>query len=206
MKTLVGRTLAGALVLLALPGTALAADHAEAAIAAADPAADLADFFAWYKPATNTLVVAVTFAPLTGATADGGVPTYDADVLYGVHIDNDGDNIEDESIWIRFGQNTAGEWGVQVSGIPGEDAFSGAVESAITSDAGTQLWAGLTDDPFFFDFEGFEQTLASGTLSFDATRDSFAGLNVTSIVLEIDATSLLGSDGTLQTWATTGRN
>ncbi len=205
MKFLNGLTLAGAGALLAVSTVALAADHAEAPLSGADSAADIADFYSWYKSDTGTLVFVVTVAPLTGATSDGGAATYDADVLYGVHVDNDGDNLADHDIWIRFGQNGAGDWGIQTSGVPGSDPFDGAVGAAVANAAGDQVWAGLADDPFFFDLEGYTNTLSTGTLAFDGTRDSLAGVNVTAIVLEVDAAGLLGSDGTLQTWATTGR-
>ncbi len=197
--------MAGAGLILALPTAALAADHIEAPLAAADPAADIADYFAWYKQATGRMVFIVTVAPLTGQVADGGAATYDADVLYGIHVDNDGDDVADHDIWIRFGQNSAGDWGVQASGVPGADRFDGPVEAEVGNDGGAQLWAGLSDDPFFFDLEGYQDTLATGAVSFVNTRDSLAGANVTTIALEVDATLLLGSDGTMQTWATTSR-
>ena len=204
MKTPLGSALVTAGVLLAVPVTALAADHAEAPAASTDPAADIADFFAWYKPDGN-LVFILTVAGLTGAVADGGAATYDADVLYGLHVDSDGDALSDQDIWIRFGQNGAGAWGLQASGVPGGADFDGPVESAVTSAEGAQLWAGLSDDPFFFDLEGYLNTLSTGALAFDGTRDSLAGANVTAIVLEVPAGPLLGTDGTLQTWATTSR-
>lgn len=205
MKFLNGLAMAGAGILLAIPTAALAADHVEAPAAAADPAADIADYFAWYSQADGTLVFIVTFAPLTGAVADGGAAVYDADVLYGIHVDNDGDQLADHDIWVKFGQNAAGDWGVQASGLPGSDPFDGPVDSMVTNDSGAQLWAGLSDDPFFFDLEGYGETLATGIIAFDPTRDTLAGFNTTTIALEVDATLLLGSDGTLQTWATTSR-
>ncbi len=204
MKFINGLAMAGAGVMLAVSATALAADHAEAPVASADPAADIADYFAWYKKADGNLVFIVTVAPLTGAVADGGAAVYDADVLYGIHVDNDGDQVADHDLWVRFGQNAAGDWGVQAAGVPGAEAFSGPVESVVTSDGGAQLWAGLSDDPFFFDLAGYQNTLSSATVAFTA-EDTLAGFNVTTIALEVDATLLLGSDGTMQTWATTSR-
>ena len=50
-----------------------------------------------------------------------------------------------------------------------------------------------------------ECTLMSGTLMFDSTNDTFAGLNVTAIVVEMDAAAAAGNGTTLQTWTTTGR-
>jgi len=71
--------------------------------------------------------------------------------------------------------------------------------------AEARVFAGLRDDPFFFDLEGFEQTLQTGAVSFQDTRDSVAGLNCTAIVLEFDRAAALGGSQTLNLWTTTGR-
>jgi hypothetical protein len=188
-------------LLLALCATpALAADHAEAPGAGADPAADLADYFAWAK--ADRFVAIVTFAPFTPA---GGAATWDADVLYTVHVDRDGDNDPDVSILVRFGQAADGSWGVQAMDVPGQDMpMEGAVEAAIDA-GGAKLWAGLRDDPFFFDAAGFGDTLATGTIAFDSTRDGVAGANVTAIVLDLPLAAVAGGSTTLNTWATTAR-
>lgn len=179
---------------------ARAADHAEAPGAAADPAADIADFYAWHT-ANDTLVMVVTFAPLTPA---GGEATWDADVLYGFHIDTDGDNAPDFNVRTRFGQNDADEWGMLVEGLPGEDGpLVGPVETMAEGTNGAKAWAGITDDPFFFDLEGYTTTLDTGTISFNPNRDSLAGVNVTSIVVEVPLSALGSTD--LSLWATTGR-
>ncbi len=189
------------LALALLLGTpALAADHAEAPGAAADPAADIADFYAWSQ--SDRFVAIVTFAPLTAA---GGDATWDADVLYTVHVDRDADNVPDVSMHFRFGQDGNGNWGVQATDLPGSVAtVEGAVETPL-EDGGVKLWAGLADDPFFFDIAGFQETLATGTVSFDSSRDSLAGTNVTAIVIELPVADVLGSGTTLSTWSTTAR-
>ena len=184
---------------LALSGTALAADHAEAPGAAADPAADIADFYAWHT-SSGSLVTILTFAPLTPA---GGSATYDADVLYSIHMDTDKDGVSDADILVRFGQNSAGDWGVQAE-IPGVDsAISGATGEVLES-GGAKVYAGVVDDPFFFDLQGFQDTLTTGTVAFDSSRDSLAGVNVTAIALEFDAAAATGATQ-IQTWATTSR-
>ncbi|MEO0600567.1 MAG: DUF4331 family protein [Myxococcota bacterium] len=180
--------------------TTFAADHTEAPGAAADPAADIADFYAWVDGGRLTSVI--TFA---GLTAAGGAPTYDADVLYTIHVDNDGDNVSDVDVLVRFGQNAAGDWGVQASGLPGASGpLEGAVETTLTGES-FELYAGLRDDPFFFDLAGYSDTLSTGTLSFDSTRDSFAGTNVTAIVLEGPADAWLDGGTSLNVWTTTAR-
>jgi hypothetical protein len=196
---------AGALFALATP--ALAADHAEAPGAAADPAADIADYYAWASD--GTIKAALTFS---GLMAPGAAATYDADVLYTMHFDIDGDAISDHDIHFRFGMNSTGDWGVQAMNFPGAGApVQGAVETVIPAPGG-MVFAGLRDDPFFFDLTGFTNVVTygslfdgKGNLYFDSNRDDLAGTNVMSIVVEFDAVSLLGTDTDFQTWATSSR-
>ena len=188
-------------LLFTLAGPALAADHAEAPGTGADAAADIADLFLWENGMGQTVAI-LTFAGLTPA---GGMATYDADVLYGIHFDTDLDNVDDWVIWVRYGQDGMGNWGVKVDNLPGTGApVMGAVEQVIPA-AGGRIWTGLRDDPFFFDLQGFEDTLATGTLGFDSTRDSLAGTNVTALVLEFDTASTFGASTQARVWATTSR-
>lgn len=204
---------AGLLATALFGGHVFAADHAEAPGTQADPAADITDFYAWNTEG-GTIVTIVNFAGLTEA---GGDPVYDPDVLYGIHIDNTGDHEPDIDIWARFGQNQAGEWGLQVVNIPGADAVAdpdicgsapghcGPVDTEIDTGAGTRIWAGPREDPFFFDLDGYLATLDSGTISFNSQNDSFAGTNVTSIVIEMDAAAAAGGAEDIQLWATSSR-
>lgn len=197
---------AGLLALLALPLLATAADHAEAPGTRADPAADIADLYVWQEG--DKLVAALTFAggPVEGVPTADQSGTYDEDVVYVFHIDNDGDNVSDIRVQTRFGRDGAGDWGVQVRNLPGiSGAVSGPVETTIDAGNGLRIFAGLRDDPFFFDLEGFQATLASGDLAFDSARDSFAGLNVSAIVVEMDLDEATDGTGSANIWATTAR-
>ena len=199
-KTVWGGAIAGALALAIGAGGAVnAADHVDAPTAADDPAADITDLYAWAEGDSVYMVLA--FAGL----AESGEPAlYDADVLYGFHIDNDGDAIADKDIWVRFGQSGSGQWGMQVVGLAGTEALVGPVEQINEGPLGQRAWAGLRDDPFFFDLQGFQDTLASGTLSFDNGRDFFAGVNVTSIVVQASLDAISGGEP-FTMWATTRR-
>jgi hypothetical protein len=204
---------AGLLATALFGGHVFAADHAEAPGTMADAPADITDFYAWNTDA-GTIVTIVNFAGLAEAGSD---PVYDPEVLYGIHIDNTGDHMPDIDIWARFGQNQAGEWGLQVVNIPGADAapdpdicgtatgHCGPVDTEIDTGAGTRIWAGPREDPFFFDLDGYLETLDTGMLSFDSMNDTFAGLNVTSIVVEMDAAAAAAGADNIQLWATTSR-
>lgn len=189
----------------AQPEPANAADHNDppARVDGQAAADDIADLYAWHG--TDTVTVVLTFAGPT-APAAGQSGNYDPDVLYTVNIDNTGDDIADISTYVRFAQNDLGDWGVQVTNLPGEAApVEGAVETAIDAPNGGKVWSGLADDPFFFDLTGFVTTVTTGTLSFDSTRDFFAGQNVTAVVLEMPLTAAQGAGTNLSIWSTTGR-
>ncbi|MBK8230888.1 MAG: DUF4331 family protein [Candidatus Eisenbacteria bacterium] len=193
--------------LIAPPNQALAADHRETSRAQGDPAADIADVYAWHATGAGTLTAIVTYGG--GADVDRRTsPLYDKDVLYTINIDNtDDSNFQpDEQILVRFGQNNIGEWGIQVVGLPGADAtIVGPVGTTITSGTKGKVRVGLYDDPFFFDLTGFKNTLQTGTVDFDDARDGFAGKNVMAIVLEMDLAAATGGNNKVRVWATTGR-
>lgn len=151
-----------------------AADHSDADGATADPAADIADFYAWHTD-SGTIVAVITFASNQGPGVEA---LYDRDILYTVHVDNTAllanaatpadpltstnDNQSDININIRFGQNAEEAWGVQVESLPGsDDTFHGLVGEELDGGGGTRAQAGTYDDPFFFDAMGFGTTLAN---------------------------------------------
>lgn len=186
-----------------LGGPAVASDHADTPQTAADPAADLGDVYAWADG--NTLTAAFTFAANTPPSANE-VGTFDADVLYSLHIDADGDFQSDTDVRVRFGQNTAGEWGVQVENLPGAGGpVRGRVNSVISAGNGRFIFAGLRDDPFFADAQGLQESIAFGELRFDSARDTYAGHNATAVILEMDLAAASRGNTVLHVWATTGR-
>ncbi|MCH9687886.1 MAG: DUF4331 domain-containing protein [Deltaproteobacteria bacterium] len=209
------------------PREVTAADHGDSPMAAANAAADIADFYAW-ETSRGTVAAVITFA---AGIAPGGDPLYDDSILYTIHIDNTADpaevpfwqdngndNASDIQILVRFGQNNVGDWGVQLVDVPGsDDVMVGPVGEDIVSGAATAV-AGMYDDPFFFDGDGFNATIAAlidpteaadvmfSGLGGDAV-DTFAGTNTMAIVVEFDAAIAAGAkDNTyIQMWATTGQ-
>ncbi|MCA9607192.1 MAG: DUF4331 family protein [Myxococcales bacterium] len=188
------------------PPIAKAADHNDppgrVMGASADRAADIGDLYVFTR-GENTVFVVTLAGPAMPVADQAG--TYDRDVLVQVWIDEDGfgAGAAPRSIDVRFAQNASGHWGMQVSGFPGTSApVAGAVEQQNMVTGGGRFWAGLRDDPFFFDGTGFGTTLMTGELSFDSTRDTFAGQNITAVVLEVPNTAI---DATFDAWATTSR-
>ena len=83
-------------------------------------------------------------------------------------------------------------------------ALSGPVEQVLSQD-GVRVEAGLFDDPFFFDLQGFKDTASTGTLSFDSSRDFFAGQNLTAIVISIPRDRIENGTSPIDVWGTTAR-
>ncbi len=184
---------------------ATAADHTDPPPRATGPgdSGDIGDLYAWHT--SDKLITVLTFSG-PAAPAAGQAGTYDVNTLYSIHLDTTGDAIPNDTIYVRFGQNAFGEWGVQASGVPGEAApIVGPVEQEVTGSS-AKVWAGIRDDPFFFDLQGFQDTVNTGTISFDATRDSFAGANITAVVIEMEKSAVFpNGDGNVDVWATTAK-
>jgi hypothetical protein len=186
-----------------------AADHIEAPAVQSDPAADITDFYAWSHDNVTTVILDFG-SPLAGGLG----PTYDADMLYGIHFDTDSDpeNGAETSIWVRFGQDGAGNWGAQFTGIPGTLAPVVVAAGETVIEATYSVYTGQNDDPFFFDLAGFQSTVdpenADGSVDFagfsGAPVDFFAGLNVTSIAVEFPTLALTALPN-FEAWATTRR-
>jgi hypothetical protein len=209
----------------------IAADHGESPGTDADPAADIADVYIFPSPeSANKLVGAITFGgrPAPRSRIDGSFYC-DRDILYTFNIDRadasgNFDSVPDFKIYIRLGKDGQGNCGMLLEGVPGSDGpFSGPIETVIQARSG-KAFAGLRNDPFFFDFEGFTALLntfaapgQSGDLvsSFRLTgnqprHDSFAGRNVSAIVFEMDfdAVAPMAANGArpkLRAWGTTSR-
>lgn len=208
LRTYRGRAGAAAALACAalLARDVVAGDHAEAPSLEQDPAGDLADLYAWH--AGGNLVVGLSWAGYTLRVApDATAATLDPDVLYGIHIDTNDDDVADVDIYARFGQDSEGNWGVQIENLPGTTApVVGPVETEIDAGGGARVWAGIRDDPFFFDVQGFKDTVMTGELMFDSQRDHALLQNSSMLVIEVPLASLPGGGGSpFQLWATTAR-
>lgn len=98
---------------------------------------------------------------------------------------------------------------VRLDNVPGAGgAMTGTVADGnrlFQSASGLNAFVGPTDDPFFFDAQGFGETLASGNVAFDNSRDAFANRNLSAIAFEIDTAALSSTQTVFRVWATTAR-
>ena len=197
---------AGALAVL-MPGqSAQTADHLDPpgrtspmADDTPDRAADIADVYAWAEDGNLNMIL--TFA---GPAQKNARATYDRDVLYRFNVSTDGDPLSTENvIQVKFGQNGANTFGVRANNIPGVGVLQGPVNTNLTS-GGATLRAGLYDDPFFFDLQGFMETVDTGDLSISNERDFFADQNATAIVLQVPLANF-NATGKITVWSETLR-
>jgi hypothetical protein len=218
MKNVLGRSLlkatsTGALALglcLTIGPYVNAADHGDGPITSNNQSSDIADVFAFLDPNDNSKVVLIMTQRgfiASGENANFGI--FDQFLQYRLELETTGDAKPDQFINITFSP-VAGPGGPQTATVelPGNRIFTApttrsstaatAPTQVVTTDPGTGVafFAGLVDDPFFFDIPAFGRFVASvraGTpdvTQFDRGRDSFAGYNIMGIALSIPATVL----------------
>ena len=208
--TLAAATTAIALgAVLFVPGQlALSADHLDPPMrtdilvdATPDTAADIADIYAFQD--ANNLYLISTFG---GPSATTLPAFYDRDVLHTLNISTSlPATSSDITIRFRFGPGAnPGETGISVENVPGVNgAIVGPVEQILTKD-GVRVYAGLRDDPFFFDSQGLRESRTMGVLRFNNMRSFFGSKNITVVALEIPR-SRLNNATALDIWNTTAR-
>lgn len=211
-------TLVAIALLVSLPSRAFASDHLDSPASADDRATDLADQYLFLDPNDNTRVIAIiTFAGFIVPGENVNAAVFSQNVRYNFDFENTGDAIPDKSIHITFGPKTSGTTG-QTATIelwdgttftapttPASNTAATPPDSVITTfDVnGIKFFAGLVDDPFFFDIPAFNKFTASvragapDPSAFDRGRDSFAGFNVLSIAFSIPVGLLKGTNGNI---------
>jgi hypothetical protein len=211
MQRILSRSATQAIVLCAL-GVVLSvaprvnpADHGDAPIASNNQSTDIADVFAFLDPNDNDrLILAMTQRGFIAAGENVNFGIFDQFLQYRIQLELTGDAQPDAFIDITF-TPVAGAGGPQTATIelPSGRVFTAlttrssiapiAPEQVVTEDpaTGIKFFAGLVDDPFFFDIPANNRFIASvraGTPDptvFQRGRDSFAGYNVMGIALSI---------------------
>ncbi len=235
--------------LFALAGTALTltvgligvriargSDHADTPQIAASAGTDITDVFVFPSPAdSNKVVLAMCVSPLIPT---GGTRAFDPDVLYQFKIDNTGDKVEDLVIQARF-EGAGADQKVMIAGpavpvrtgtkseIIKSSTLIGTFNNTFSPTPNMQVFAGLREDPFFFDLEQFftilpdRATPISGVTvaladantpkattwrSASAAKDFLIGYNLLAIVVELPKSVLKSSaDGKIGVWCTTSK-
>src|SRR5229473_727113 len=220
-----GRAIAWSLLLATAAALGLtrwikASDHKDSALLAADPAADIADVYTFRSPVNpDNIVLAMTVSGFI-PPSEASTTFFDPNVLYQWKIDNDGYAVEDLVIQafvtgtgghqvMHFrGPAKASEIGSTTRVIEGPETATVAVSNTPTPIVATRngmtVFAGVRDDPFFFDLVQFKKIIAGEASAFrNPGVDTFAGTNVLAIVVELPS-SLLGGTK-LSVWGSTSR-
>lgn len=208
---LVGAALAVPIAFLSGEKPAPAADHLDPPArtnpnsdSTPDFPADIADLYVTHDD--DVITMTVTF----GGPAATTLPAmYDEELLFTISVSNQPpQTTTDIPIVFQFAQESGvvdGPWGVRVRNVPGVDGdIIGSVERIIEKD-GVRVFAGLVDDPFFFDSQGLTDTRATGDLSFQNTRDFFGAQNITAFVIEIPRDRLENGSNSLDFWTFSDR-
>jgi hypothetical protein len=182
-----------------------AADHGDAPFASNNQSTDIADVFAFLDPNDNSkLVLALTQRGFIASGENANFGIFDQFLQYRFLLETTGDAEADQFINITF-SSVAGSGGPQTATIqlPGDRSFSASTTQSSTAPAaptqvvttdpatGISFFAGLVDDPFFFDIPAFGRFVASvragapDASQLQRGRDSFAGYNVMGIALSI---------------------
>ena len=187
--------------------TVSASDHDEAPLVKTDAAQDITDLYVFDSGDGKTTTIIVCWAGFNDSRPQpDDAPLFDSKALYTIWVDNNGDNMADHAIRWRYGVNAQDQFGVRWEDVPGADPqVAGPVETVFNVGQYARVWTGHADDPFFFDAQGYLETLDKGTVSFMANRDFLAGLNVTAAAIEIDTDILAGGKNKIQVWATAAR-
>ena len=183
-----------------------AADHGDAPTVSLDKSTDIADVFAFLDPNDNSRVIIL--GTLQGFINPGealNFGAFDHNVRYLFDIETTGDPRADLFFDVRFAPRTtsAGQaqtatviapFGEVITGPTTPGTFTGTSPTPVitTHDpTGIRFFAGLVDDPFFFDIPAFARFTASVTggapdpTLLQRGRDSFAGFNTLGIALSI---------------------
>ncbi|HEX9075642.1 MAG TPA: DUF4331 family protein [Anaerolineae bacterium] len=194
-----------------------AADHLDAPLVRADGRLDITDIYAFTQGDNTVLVMNVN--PLSGIL-NTSAKTFSPEALYQFKIDNTGDAKANIAYRLSFEEpEKNGKQKVTLSVVTGNNAENDTGKGqdiaegqtlepevhTIPVKGGGRLFAGLRDDPFFFDLAAFTQFQHDGNPA-DFCHpgvDFFKGTNITSIVLSVPTETLLGSSGSIiRIWGT----
>lgn len=209
-----------------------AADHLEAPFVTKDPGADIADLYMFLDPNDNSkMILAMDVEGFVVPAELLNQCCFAEDITYRFEIENTGDSKPDKFIDVTFGAHGSRR-AAQIATVKLPDGktfqapttvqvqrgnvndVSTANPLRVTTDptTGVSFFAGLTDDPFFFDIIGFNRYVIklvdrNPTAKEDLTRgrDSFAGFNIHMIALSVPVSMLKGSGNVIGANAATLR-
>lgn len=213
------------------PPDVSAADHADGPSAQLDPTADISDLFAWMSSDASRLHLVANVFYSAGATA-----AFSPAVQYAFHVESGaayGALGDEQVVLCQFYDLNRIECWAGDEYVEGDPSDPLGISSA---SGRLRVFAGLRDDPFFFESAGFravvttvasvaeQLTFVDGCPQLDPetqgallsqlqrnpagipAQDGFAGLNVLSLVVQLDPALVSVSGPVLAVWASTHAN
>ena len=198
---------------------AQAADHGDAPLMASDAGADMADTYFFMDPRRkNRVTIIQTQRGFIVPGEAENLAVFDPQINYRLAIENSGDAASDINFNIRFSPKTGFDE-PQIATIQvvegGEVRFEFQAPTTVASstdavapdpvvtfdpESRIQFFAGMVDDPFFFDVPAellYRDSRVANQIDpsvFRRGRDTFAGYNVLAIALSVPKGRLLGSN------------
>ncbi len=212
------------------PALVIGADHLDAPTVKTDKRIDITDIYIARRGTSRTTLI-LNVNPLT-SPASAKTAAFRPSALYELKIDINGDAVADIAYRVRFGSVVTlsdgavrqsfeirratgasartNEWaGTRIA--LGTTTAAGRSPRVASLVGGGAAFAGIRDDPFFFDLVGFTQfktkllagsTNLSELLGGFTGSDTFAGTNVSSIVLDVPNAAIGGTGRNIGLWAT----
>lgn len=216
MKKLPFRTSIFVLVAL-VAGIIYAADHIDSPNVTGQ-ATDITDLYAFQGANKDNMVFVANTQGLLSPSATSSAK-FNENTLIQFSIDNNGDNVEDLVLQAKYDAAT-NKINVYGPVKPSATGTKSKLEGAITASAavtpygtapvigtsnGISVFAGPRDDPFFFDLDAYSKVISGAASAFAKPgKDTFAGTNVMSLVIELPKTMLgAPASGAISVWAST---
>jgi hypothetical protein len=154
-----------------------AADHRDSPSNVANPTADINDVYAFRSPTNaNNLVVAISANPLIVPSDNAKRGVFDPAVQFKINVDGNGDLSPDAVVNIRRAGDTLVFEGL---GDPIAAQITAPGQAPVINTAGpVKAFAGLRDDPFFFDLAGFQAFVANPQAPVNGLRAAGGGAPV----------------------------
>jgi len=147
---------------------ALGADHIDAPATTADPAADITDLYAWMSSDGKKVELALDVTPFATSAAK-----FSDAVQYVIHVNSGagyGKPQTETTVVCQFATSGTIECWVGTGEYVTGDASKTA---GITSPSGkVRVFAGLRNDPFFFNLDGFKHAVATVEAAAAATTEA----------------------------------
>ncbi len=182
-----------------------AADHLDAPAVKTNPMADITDVYAWMDSSAAKVNLIMDVSPGDPTGTGSAARHFGPSILYVFHVTSVAAfgppplTGTTTNVICKFASDTDAECWVGSTGyVKGDPSATGGVAS---TDGKIKLYAGRRSDPFFFNFNGFVDTVkavdtleGSGGSGLDGLKDAAGCLNFAAAesVLENDAAQLRG--------------